>query len=122
MTPVLATHSRWDELEEFEFDGEPFKLRDRQRGIRTPRKLTAALSITTTYTPPSRKAPYADEMGAGTGSRSWRCRSSVTSRTLSCSRSDTRRSARQVRAGHVTSMCASPSVTREYPPRHDVPT
>lgn len=55
---------RWDELEEFEFDGQPFKLKDRQRGIRKPRELTAALSITTTYTPPNRPRRYADELGA----------------------------------------------------------
>lgn len=54
---------RWDELEEFEFDGHPFKLKDRQRGIRKPRELTAALSITTTYTPPGRARRYADEIG-----------------------------------------------------------
>lgn len=54
---------RWDELEEFEFDGEPFKLKDRQRGIRKPRQLTAALSITTTYTPLGRTPRYADEIG-----------------------------------------------------------
>lgn len=54
---------RWDELEEFEFEGEPFKLKDRQRGIRKPRALTAALSITTTYTPPGRPRRYSDEIG-----------------------------------------------------------
>lgn len=54
---------RWYELEEFEFDGEPFKLKDRQRGIRKPRELTAALSITTTYTPPGRPRRYSDEIG-----------------------------------------------------------
>jgi putative restriction endonuclease len=53
----------WNELEEFEFDGEPFKLKDRQRGIRKPRELTAALSITTTYTPPGRPRRYSDEIG-----------------------------------------------------------
>ena len=53
----------WTELEEFEFDGRPFKLRDRQRGIRKPRELTAALSITTRYTPPDGTAPYEDGVG-----------------------------------------------------------
>lgn len=54
---------RWDELEEFEFDGQPFKLMDRQRGIRKPRQLTAALSIRTTWTPPGRTRPYEDGVG-----------------------------------------------------------
>lgn len=54
---------RWDELEEFEIDGRLFKLRDRQRGIRKPRELTAALSITTAYTPDGRPPRYADATG-----------------------------------------------------------
>ncbi len=55
---------RWDELEEFEFDGRLFKLRDRQRGIRKPAGMTAALSITTVYAPPGSTRRYADEIGA----------------------------------------------------------
>jgi hypothetical protein len=38
-----------DELTDFAFDGQPFKLMDRQRGIRKPRELDAALSIRTVY-------------------------------------------------------------------------
>jgi putative restriction endonuclease len=53
----------WTELEEFEFDGQPFKLKDRQRGIRKPRELTAALSITTAYRPPNKPRRYADDLG-----------------------------------------------------------
>lgn len=54
---------RWDALEEFEIDGRPFKLMDRQRGIRKPRELTSALSIRTTYTPAHRARPYEDAIG-----------------------------------------------------------
>ncbi len=53
----------WDELEDFAFDGRPFKLMDRQRGIRKPRELAAALSIRTTYTVAEGTRPYDDEVG-----------------------------------------------------------
>ena len=36
-----------DELLDFAIDGRPFKLMDRQRGIRKPEELTAALSTRT---------------------------------------------------------------------------
>ena len=52
-----------DELEDFAIDGRPFKLMDRQRGIRKPRELTAALSIRTTYTAEGRARPYDDTLG-----------------------------------------------------------
>lgn len=38
-----------EELREFEIDGKPFLLMDRQRGIRKPRDFSAALSIRTVY-------------------------------------------------------------------------
>ena len=52
-----------DELEQFEIDGRRFMLKDRQRGIRKPRELDAALSIFTTYCPPGRPRPYEDGPG-----------------------------------------------------------
>ncbi|MGE3285075.1 MAG: HNH endonuclease [Pseudonocardia sp.] len=52
-----------EDLREFEIDGEPFALMDRQRGIRKPRQLTAALSIRTVYTPDNRTRPYEDAVG-----------------------------------------------------------
>ncbi len=39
-----------DELRDFIFDGEAFRLMDAQRGIRKPRQLSAALSIRTSAT------------------------------------------------------------------------
>jgi hypothetical protein len=54
-----------DELLEFEIDGRPFKLMDRQRGIRKPRELTAALSIRTVYTIEGGSRPYEDAVGPG---------------------------------------------------------
>lgn len=52
-----------DELEDFEIDGRPLKLMDRQRGIRKPRELSAALSIRTTYTVEGGARPYEDAVG-----------------------------------------------------------
>lgn len=51
------------DLAEFTFEGQPVPLMDRQRGIRKPAQLAAALSIRTTYTPPNRVSPYADAAG-----------------------------------------------------------
>ena len=51
------------ELEDFVIDGQPFKLVDRTRGIRKPKELTAALSISTTYRPVGAERPYEDEVG-----------------------------------------------------------
>ena len=53
-----------DELEDFTFDGRPFKLMDRQRGIRKPRELVAALSMRTVYTVEGGVRPYEDAVGA----------------------------------------------------------
>lgn len=52
------------ELESFEFKGQRVPLIDRQRGIRKPRFLDAALSIITVYRPEGAVRPYED----GTGS------------------------------------------------------
>lgn len=51
-------------LASYVYDGVRVSLIDRQRGIRKPRLLSAALAIRTTYTPPGRKPPYVDEVGA----------------------------------------------------------
>ena len=56
--PISST-----DLEDFESDGAQYKLMDRQRGIRKPVDLSAALSIRTTYTPAGRKRPYEDAVG-----------------------------------------------------------
>jgi putative restriction endonuclease len=50
-------------LSTFEYDGERIALMDRQRGIRKPRNLQAALAIRTTYTPPGQTPPYTDAIG-----------------------------------------------------------
>lgn len=50
------------DIGEFTFDGRPFSLMDRQRGIRKPAQLEAALSVRTTYRPAGAARPYEDEM------------------------------------------------------------
>ncbi|WP_218884138.1 HNH endonuclease [Allobranchiibius huperziae] len=52
-----------EDLADFRFDGERLALIDRQRGIRKPAVLDAALSIRTVYTPPGRPKPYDDLTG-----------------------------------------------------------
>lgn len=52
-----------DELGEFTFEGDPFRLMDRQRGIRKPAALASALSIRTTWRPPGNERPYDDAVG-----------------------------------------------------------
>lgn len=54
---------RYDELAGFELDGQRIALMDRQRGIRKPAALDAALSFRTTYTPPGQAPPYEDAAG-----------------------------------------------------------
>lgn len=49
-------------INSFVFAGEPIRLIV-QPGIRKPARLTAALTIRTTYTPPGGDAPYEDEVG-----------------------------------------------------------
>ncbi|WIX87090.1 hypothetical protein [Amycolatopsis sp. DG1A-15b] len=50
------------QLSLFEFEGKRIALADRQRGIRKPKELEAALSIKTTYTRKHRSRPYEDGM------------------------------------------------------------
>jgi putative restriction endonuclease len=50
-------------LATFEYDGRRVPLMDRQRGIRKPAGMNAALAIRTTYTPPNQRPPYDDEIG-----------------------------------------------------------
>ena len=54
---------RYDELAQFTFEGRRVPLMDRQRGIRKPAALDAALSFRTTFTPPGQLPPYHDEEG-----------------------------------------------------------
>ncbi len=56
----------------FVFDGEPMRLIV-QPGIRKPARLSAALTIRTTYTTPGTEAPYEDEVASdGTLHYKWR--------------------------------------------------
>jgi putative restriction endonuclease len=55
---------RYDELANFAFEGRRVPLVDRQRGIRKPAVLDAALSVRTTFTPPGQVPPYHDAEGA----------------------------------------------------------
>lgn len=55
---------RYDELADFSFEGQRVPLMDRQRGIRKPAVLDAALSFRTTFTPPGQVPPYHDTEGA----------------------------------------------------------
>ncbi len=50
-------------LTEFEYDGHRLPLMDRQRGIRKPAGLDAALSTRTVYTEPGQMRPYAEAEG-----------------------------------------------------------
>lgn len=52
-----------EDLADFHFEGLRIPLVDRQRGIRKPAVLPAALSIRTVYTPPGRVRPYDDLPG-----------------------------------------------------------
>jgi len=52
-----------DELAGFHFEGQRMPLIDKQRGIRKPAILDAALSFRTTFTPPGQTPPYADTEG-----------------------------------------------------------
>jgi len=56
-----ALHS--DEISEFTFRGESFRLMDAQRGIRKPAVLASALSIRTTFRPAGAPRPYEDAVG-----------------------------------------------------------
>ncbi|MGP5023176.1 HNH endonuclease [Glutamicibacter arilaitensis] len=52
-----------EEINDFFFDGEPFKLIDPMKGIRKPQVLDTALSIMTSFRKPGEERPYADEVG-----------------------------------------------------------
>jgi putative restriction endonuclease len=52
-----------EELEAFTFRNSRLPLVERQKGIRKPADLDAALSILTTYTADPTQAPYSDEVG-----------------------------------------------------------
>ncbi len=56
----LVTHAA---LSTFEYDGHRLPLMDRQRGIRKPAGMDAALSIRTVFTEPGQAPPYADAEG-----------------------------------------------------------
>lgn len=49
---------------QFEYAGQRVPLLDRQRGIRKPAGMSAALAIRTTFTPPGQNPPYADDVGS----------------------------------------------------------
>jgi putative restriction endonuclease len=51
------------QLAQFQFEGRRIPLMDRQRGIRKPAGLEAALSFRTTFTPPDQVPPYEDAEG-----------------------------------------------------------
>src|SRR6516164_5159028 len=55
----------WEQTANFPFGNETLAMRQtRGRGIHKPQGFEAALSITTTYTPPGGTRPYDDEVGA----------------------------------------------------------
>lgn len=58
-----APFLHYKELADFHHAGERIALMDRQRGIRKPARMSAALSMRTTYTPPGKEPPYADTEG-----------------------------------------------------------
>jgi putative restriction endonuclease len=53
----------FDQVAAFRFEGRRIPLLDRQRGIRKPADLDAALSFRTTFTPPGQVPPYEDAEG-----------------------------------------------------------
>lgn len=55
-------HFQYAELANYKYDGVRVPLIDRQRGIRKPAVLQAALSIRTTYTRPGQSKPYDDHV------------------------------------------------------------
>ena len=61
LRPTPRVDFAW--LSTFEYDGRRVPLMDRQRGIRKPAGLDAALAIRTTYTSPTQPPPYDDAIG-----------------------------------------------------------
>ncbi|WP_210438807.1 HNH endonuclease [Nocardioides xinjiangensis] len=60
--PTPRVDFNW--LATFSYEGQRLPLMDRQRGIRKPAGMDAALAIRTTFTPPNQLPPYNDEIGA----------------------------------------------------------
>jgi putative restriction endonuclease len=60
--PTPRVDYNW--LATFSYEGRRLPLMDRQRGIRKPAGMTAALAIRTTFTPPNQLPPYNDEIGS----------------------------------------------------------
>ncbi|QEH94335.1 HNH endonuclease [Dermacoccus abyssi] len=52
-----------EQINEFTWGRERFRLMDAQRGIRKPRQFTSALSIRTTFRPAGAERPYEDDLG-----------------------------------------------------------
>ncbi len=59
--PTQRVDFTW--LSTFEYDGQRVPLMDRQRGIRKPAAMYAALAIRTTFTAPGQVPPYTDAVG-----------------------------------------------------------
>lgn len=59
--PTSQVDYAW--LSTFEYDGQRIPLMDRQRGIRKPMSMNAALSMRTVFTRPGDTPPYADAQG-----------------------------------------------------------
>lgn len=59
-----ANEVTYEQLREFRYDERQVPLMDRQRGIRKPAGMQAALAIRTTYTPPNKVPPYNDAVGS----------------------------------------------------------
>jgi putative restriction endonuclease len=60
--PTAQVDYAW--LATFEYDGQRIPLMDRQRGIRKPAVMSAALSMRTVFTKPGETPPYADAEGS----------------------------------------------------------
>lgn len=58
------TRVEYSWLRGFEHGGQQIPLMDRQRGIRKPAGMSAALAIRTTFTEPGKIPPYADAIGS----------------------------------------------------------
>ncbi|RBP64907.1 putative restriction endonuclease [Brevibacterium sanguinis] len=52
-----------EDIKDFRFNGEQFKLQSTQQGIRKPSGFEAALSIQTVFRSPGQERPYEDEIG-----------------------------------------------------------
>lgn len=59
-----AESLRSDDILDFRFRGDSFRLMDAQRGIRKPRQLDSALSIRTVYSSDDSRRPYDDAIGS----------------------------------------------------------